>query len=99
MGERQGQILTHLVLTSSHYRPKMGLIRQLRNLRAQFVFLTGTLPPSMLQQSLLLSEPTVIRSTTFRKDLRYAVERLSPENPGSHFSTWPRRKSRRDWAR
>jgi superfamily II DNA helicase RecQ len=89
----------HLVLTSSHYRPKMGLIRQLRNLRAQFVFLTGTLPPSMLQQSLLLSEPTVIRSTTFRKDLRYAVERLPPENPGSHFSTWPRRKSRRGWAR
>lgn len=38
----------HLVLTSSHYRLKMGLIRQLRNLRAQFVFLTGTLPPSML---------------------------------------------------
>src|SRR5271156_5512797 len=45
----------HLVLTSIHYRPKMRLIRQLRNLRAQFVFLTGTLPPSMLrpfQQSL-----------------------------------------------
>lgn len=38
----------HLVLKSSHYRLKMGLIRQLRNLQAQFVFLTGTLSPSML---------------------------------------------------
>jgi superfamily II DNA/RNA helicase len=78
----------HLILTSSDYRPKMRLIRQLRNLRAQFVFLTGTLPPSMLQafqQKLLLSEPTVIRSTTFRKDLRYTVERLPTPGLGQSF--------------
>ena len=30
----------HLVLMSSQYQPKIHLIQQLRNLRAQFVFLT-----------------------------------------------------------
>jgi hypothetical protein len=43
----------------------------------QFFSLTGTLLPSMFwafQQSLLLSVPTVILSTTFRKDLHYAIK-------------------------
>jgi hypothetical protein len=43
----------------------------------QFFFLKGTLLLSMFrafQQSLLLSAPTVILSTTFRKCLHYAVK-------------------------
>jgi hypothetical protein len=43
----------------------------------QFFSLTGTLLLSMFwafQQSLLLSVPTVIPSTTFRKGLHYAIK-------------------------
>ena len=69
---------SHLVLTASEYRPKMRLIRELRGLRCQFLFLTATLPPSMLGQferKVLLSRPSVVRSSTLRADLDYNARR------------------------
>ena len=38
---------SHLILTASKYRPKLYLIKFLRQLRCQFVFLTATLLPSI----------------------------------------------------
>ena len=38
---------SHLILTASKYRPKLHLIKFLRQLRCQFVFLTATLLLSM----------------------------------------------------
>ena len=68
----------HLVLTASQYRPSMMLLRELRKLTCQMVFLTGTLPPAMVQefeQQLLLQNPRLIRSITVRTDLEYQVLR------------------------
>lgn len=66
----------HLVLTASEYRPKIHAVKHLRALRCQFVFLSATLPPLIMpsfQRAILVSSPTVIRSLTFRRDLRYEV--------------------------
>ena len=66
----------HLVLTASEYRPKIQAVKHLRALRCQFVFLSATLPPLMMppfQHAILVSSPTVVRSLTFRRDLRYEV--------------------------
>ena len=68
----------HLVMTASSYRPRFEFLKSLRELRCQFVFLTATMPPTMMatfQQKLLLVEPQVIRSQTIRKDLTYYVTR------------------------
>ena len=73
---------SHLILTASDYRPKLKLIKYLRGLRCQFVFLSATLPPLMLStfsQRLLLFDPVVVRSDhTFRRDLQYAVAFTRP---------------------
>ena len=69
---------SHLILTASKYRPKLHLIKFLRQLRCQFVFLTATLPPSMetrFTQAVLLFQPSIIRSITIRKDIDYSVAR------------------------
>lgn len=71
----------HLVLTASHYRPKMALVRQLRQLFCQVVFLTATLPPTMQAQfeaRMLLKAPRVVRSPTFRVDIVSRI--LQPQN-------------------
>lgn len=62
----------HLILTASSYRPKMALVRELRQLFCQVVFLTATLPPTMQAQfeaRMLLQQPRVIRSRCFRDDI------------------------------
>ena len=69
---------SHLVVTASSYRPRFRFLKALRELRCQFIFLTATLPPTMMtafQQELLLVNPHVIRSSTIRKDLNYHVIR------------------------
>ena len=69
---------SHLILTASKYRPKLHLLKFLRQLRCQFVFLTATLPPSMearFTQAVLLFQPSIIRSITIRKDIDYSVAR------------------------
>lgn len=69
---------SHLILTASSYREKMEEVKQFRNLGCQFVFLTATLPKSMVKrfsERLLLSKPVVIRGLTVRKDIQYEVRR------------------------
>jgi Helicase conserved C-terminal domain len=71
----------HLVLTSSSYRPKMAMIRFLRELRCQVVFLSATLPPVMMpefSQRMMLDQARVIRDVTFRSDIRYVVQQQAP---------------------
>ena len=71
---------SHLAITASRYRPKMGLVKYLRSLRCQFVYLTATLPPTMVnrfEQAMLLWQPRMIRSLTLRTDLEYWVRRSS----------------------
>lgn len=70
----------HLILTASKYRPKMALLRHLRQFRCQVVFLSATLPPvltSQFQSRMLLDQPRVIRDVTFRSDLFYDFHRQS----------------------
>lgn len=69
----------------------MALIKELRGFRCQVVFLTATLPPLMepqFERRLLLGQPRVIRSLTFRGDIHYLVYRSS--RPGS-FVTYAAR--------
>jgi superfamily II DNA helicase RecQ len=71
---------SHLILTASEYRPKMALLRYLRELRCQVVFLSATLPPIMMAQfqaRMLLHQPQIIRDVTFRTDLFYNYHRQS----------------------
>ncbi|KAK5188946.1 hypothetical protein LTR47_011582 [Exophiala xenobiotica] len=66
----------HLILTASEYRPKMALLRFLRDLRCQAVFLSATLPPILMeqfQQRMFLEQPQVIRDVTFRRDIHYII--------------------------
>lgn len=79
---------SHLILTASDYRPKLKLIKYLRALRCQFVFLSATLPPLLLPSffhRLLLFDPVVVRSDyTFRRDLQYGVA-FTPSTPDTSF--------------
>lgn len=55
----------HLILTASYYRPKMVLVRQLRSLFHQVIFLTTKLPLVIQLQfkvHVLLHNPRVVRS-------------------------------------
>ena len=68
---------SHLAITASTYRPKMALVKYLRQFHCQLVCLTATLPPSMeleFQRRFLLARPGMIRGRTFRKDLCYRVK-------------------------
>ncbi|KAF1980643.1 P-loop containing nucleoside triphosphate hydrolase protein [Aulographum hederae CBS 113979] len=76
---------SHLVCTAESYRSRMREVKQLRILRCQFVFLTGTLPPQMqgpFESALLLQRPLYTRSITTRIDLRYFVVEADPTPPG-----------------
>jgi hypothetical protein len=67
----------HLILTAASYRRRMERVADLRNLKCQFVFLTATLPPCLVDafnQKLHLWRPCLVRSLTIRKDLQYVVE-------------------------
>jgi superfamily II DNA helicase RecQ len=78
----------HLILTASSYRPKLALLRYLRELRCQVVFLSATLPPlymAAFQTRMLLDGPRIIRDITFRSDLRYSHHRQSR---GSNFEDY-----------
>ncbi|KAK5020796.1 hypothetical protein LTS07_011432 [Exophiala sideris] len=79
----------HLILTASDYRPKMALLRFLRDLRCQVVFLTATLPPILIQQfqqRMLLEQPQIIRDVTFRRNLQYVIRLQREEGEFTAFS-------------
>jgi superfamily II DNA helicase RecQ len=66
----------HLIITSSDWRPKLALLRNLRLLPCPIVLLTATLPPvreGELATSMLLPVATYIRASTVRPNTRYYV--------------------------
>ncbi|KAL1601392.1 hypothetical protein SLS60_006304 [Paraconiothyrium brasiliense] len=66
----------HLIITSSHWRPKLAKLRNLHVLTCPIVLLTATLPPvleAVLGRSMLIQAATYIRASTVRPNLRYYV--------------------------
>ena len=66
----------HLVITSSDWRPKLALLKNLRLLPCPIVLLTATLPPvreGELATSMLLPCATYIRASTVRPNTQYYV--------------------------
>ena len=56
------------------------MLRYLRELRCQVVFLSATLPPLLMaafQSRMLLNGPQIVRDVTFRSDLHYSYYRQS----------------------
>jgi superfamily II DNA helicase RecQ len=66
----------HLIFTSSDWRPKLALLKNLRLLACPIVLLTATLPPvreNELGSSMLVHNATYIRASTVRPKTRYFV--------------------------
>ena len=82
-GNRLNRVIfdkSYLAITTSRYQPKMGLVKYLRSLRYQFVYLIATLLPIIVnrfKQAILLQQPCMIRSLILRTDLEYQVRRSS----------------------
>jgi superfamily II DNA helicase RecQ len=79
----------HLVLTASTYRPKLALLRQIRAFRCSVIFLTATLPPSMMDiftAKMLLDRPQVVRDITFRADLTYDIHQQRRDQPFEEYT-------------
>jgi superfamily II DNA helicase RecQ len=71
----------HLAVTAASYRKAIGLLPQIRELQCQMIFLTGTLPPSMVsefERTMLLRGARMIRRPTARRDIHYGVSRCPP---------------------
>ncbi|KAI9882030.1 MAG: hypothetical protein M1823_006233, partial [Watsoniomyces obsoletus] len=67
---------SHLIFTSSDWRPKLAKLRNLRLLPCPIVLLTATLPPVReveLASSMLIQCATYIRASTVRANIRYFV--------------------------
>jgi superfamily II DNA helicase RecQ len=74
----------HLAITAASYRGAMQLLPKLRQLAVQTVFLTGTMPPSMVPQfekKMLLRGARMVRSPTMRRDISFQVSQCAPEIP------------------
>ena len=68
----------HLTVTAAHYRESIVDLASIRGLRTQFVYLTATLPPSMLAEFVernYLLRPKPIRASSNRPNLFYMVRR------------------------
>ena len=66
----------HLIFTSSDWRPRLALLKNLRLLPCPIVLLTATLPPvreGELATSMLLPCATYVRASTVRPNTRYYV--------------------------
>ena len=71
---------SYLALTISQYRPKIKLVKYLRSLQYQFVYLIAILPPTIVnqfKQAMLLYQPRIIWSLILYIDLEYQVRRSS----------------------
>jgi len=68
----------HLSFTASDYRPKLRQLGHLQVLRCPMILLTATLPPSRLEELrevMHISDFRLIRASTIRPNIRYAVRR------------------------
>ncbi len=82
----------HFTVTASEYRAAMVDLALIRGVRTQFVYLTATLPPALQAQFELqnnLVNPKIIRASTNRRNLSYAVERVA--GPGQLLREGARR--------
>jgi len=67
---------SHLIFTSSDWRPKLAMVKNLRLLPCPIVLLTATLPPvreGELATSMLIQCATYVRASTVRPNTRYFV--------------------------
>ena len=67
---------SYLAVTISQYRPKIGLVKYLRSLQYQFVYLIAILPliiVNQFKQVMLLYQPYTIQSLILYIDLEYQV--------------------------
>jgi superfamily II DNA helicase RecQ len=72
----------HLAITAVSYRAAIGLLPILRKLAVQIIFLTGTIPPSIVpefEQAMLLRSARMVRSLTIRRDIYFYVSRCPPK--------------------
>ncbi len=73
----------HLLLTSSHYRKQLGLLRVLRNIGTLFVYMTATLPLSAemeLKDLFHFTQLEVLCAESNRPNLQYRIQ-LLPNRP------------------
>jgi superfamily II DNA helicase RecQ len=66
----------HLIFTSSDWRPKLAMLKNLRLLACPIVLLTATLPPvreGEIATSMLIQCATYVRASTVRPNTRYFV--------------------------
>lgn len=90
----------HLIFTSSHWRPKLAKLKNLRVLACPMVLLTATLPPVLeeeLGESMLVRCATYIRACTIRPNIRYMVswcERGKSQEMALHMCRRQRRSLR-----
>ncbi|KAJ5117450.1 DNA helicase recq5 [Penicillium atrosanguineum] len=71
----------HLAITAVSYRAAMGLLPELRKLAVPMIFLTGTMPPSMVpefEQAMLLRGARMVRSPSMRRDIYFHVSHCPP---------------------
>ena len=67
----------HLIVTSANYRYQMHSLKRLRIFATQFVFFSATLPDfvlSKLEESMVLTKNTVLRTSTIRNNISYRVK-------------------------
>jgi superfamily II DNA or RNA helicase len=77
----------HLAVTALSYRRTMALLPMLRDLEVQMLFLTGTLPPSLVpefERQMLLRGARMVRSPTTRPDIYLGVQRCPPQHDLMH---------------
>ena len=66
----------HLSFTAHSWRPKLAHLKNIRRLRVPTIFLTATLPPTLVfdfEESMALEMARYIRASTVRKRTRYYV--------------------------
>ena len=82
-GNRLNRVIfnkSYLAITISQYQPKIKLVKYLRSLQYQFIYLTAILPliiVNWFKQAILLYQPYIIQSLTVHTDLKYWVRRSS----------------------
>ena len=72
----------HKVITDSDYRDAFKNVRAFHEVKAVIFGLTGSLPPSLFNVLCALTSVTwkVLRTPSYRKELKYQVVRVSAEN-------------------
>lgn len=73
----------HYAITAANYRPALEFMSELRLTNAQFIIMSGTIPPFSMQSLRksfdLLPTTSVIRTTTIRPELQYIIDKPQSE--------------------